>query len=63
MAKTILSRHSRVQYSCHGKNSVSHSLAMNRQHSWVRKESEILIEQWQVIDAKEYYVGFLFINL
>jgi len=32
-------------------------------HSWVRREGGKAIEQRQVIDAKEYYVGFLFINL
>jgi len=43
-------------------NSGNHDPALNKQHSLVRRESEKSIEQRQVIDAKEYDIGFLFIN-
>jgi len=40
----------------------NHSSVLNRQHSWIRRESGKWLEQRQVIDAKEYYVSFWFIN-
>ena len=55
-------RHSRIHISMR-ENSGNHDPALNKQHSLVRRESEKSIEQRQVIDGKEYYVGFLSINL
>jgi len=58
----MLNRHSRIHSSV-GDNSGNHDPALDKQHSLVRRESEKSIEQRQVIDGKEYFVGFLFINL
>ena len=55
-------RHSRIHSSVR-ENSVNRDPVLDKQHSLVRRESEKTTEQRQVIDGKEYYVGFLFINL
>ena len=57
----MLNRHSRIHISIK-ENSGNHDPALDKQHSLVRRESEKSIEQRRVIDAKEYYIGFLFIN-